>query len=133
MIHVGIDDTDMLDTPGTNKLAQHCVRECADLFTARMITRHQLLEDPRVPCTRKNGCAAIQFEHGSPGALDPLIHRIREIMLGWCPSGSDPGLCVALAPIGGEVQEFGIRCQQQLLTQDAARELAARHSIYLEG
>ena len=61
MIYVGIDDTDTLDDPGTNQLARHMVRELAGQFRGRMILRHQLLEDPRVPCTKKNGCASIAF------------------------------------------------------------------------
>ena len=59
MILLGIDDTDTLEDPGTNQLARHLLRELADRFRARLVTRHQLLEDPRVPCTKKNGCAAI--------------------------------------------------------------------------
>ena len=62
MIYVGLDDTDTLDDPGTNQLARHLVRELAGDFHGRMILRHQLLEDPRVPCTKKNGCASILFE-----------------------------------------------------------------------
>ncbi len=53
MIYIGIDDTDTLDTPGTNQLARHLVRELTGLVRGRVVTRHQLLEDPRVPCTRK--------------------------------------------------------------------------------
>ncbi len=60
MIYVGIDDTDTLDDPGTNQLARHIVRQLSGQFRGRMILRHQLLEDPRVPCTKKNGCAVAQ-------------------------------------------------------------------------
>src|SRR6476660_8707762 len=70
MIYVGIDDTDTLDDPGTNQLARHLVRELAGQFRGRMILRHQLLEDPRVPCTKKNGCASIAFERSNSGSLD---------------------------------------------------------------
>ena len=62
MIYVGIDDTDTLDDPGTNQLARLMIRELAGQARGRMILRHQLLEDPRVPCTKKNGCASIAFE-----------------------------------------------------------------------
>ena len=62
MIYVGIDDTDTLDDPGTNQLARHLVRELASDYNGQMILRHQLLEDPRVPCTKKNGCASVRFD-----------------------------------------------------------------------
>src|SRR5690349_12956758 len=109
MIYVGLDDTDTLDDPGTNQLARHLVRELADEFDGRIILRHQLLEDPRVPCTKKNGCASIAFEpavgsveiaetHRADGVSRQarhtiLIDRIRDLMIPWCPAGSDPGLC----------------------------------------
>ncbi|HEV3418551.1 MAG TPA: hypothetical protein VG056_17135 [Pirellulales bacterium] len=133
MIFVGIDDTDTLDDPGTNQLARHLVRELADTARGRIITRHQLLEDPRVPCTRKNGCAAIEFESCEAGIPRELATKIRRLMLDWCPPGSDPGLCVARSPIPDAITEFGRECQRRIVSQQEARELAAIHGILLEG
>lgn len=62
MIHVGLDDTDILDTPGTNQLARALVREVANTYRCLRITRHQLLDDPRVPFTSHNGSASILLE-----------------------------------------------------------------------
>ena len=132
MIYVGIDDTDTLDDPGTNQLARHLVRALAGSFTGRMIVRHQLLEDPRVPCTRKNGCASILFEPIGPATADQLTDQIRQIMKSWCPRGSDPGLCVAHA-VPPPVVEWGQRCKCHLTTQAEARRLASEHGIHLEG
>jgi tRNA(Ile2) C34 agmatinyltransferase TiaS len=134
MITIGIDDTDMLDTPGTNKLARHLVDSLRNSFTCRMIVRHQLLEDPRVPCTRKNGCASIQLERRDRAAVDAtqLADRIRPIVLAWCPAGSDPGLCIASA-VPATVVEWGRRCQRELVTQFEAFDLAATTGIQLEG
>jgi hypothetical protein len=133
MIFIGIDDTDTLDTPGTNQLARHLVRELADIVRGRIITRHQLLEDPRVPCTRKNGCAAIECEAAADITMAGLAARIRPLMLTWCPAGSDPGLCIATAPVPSAVIEFGRQCQLRLVSQVEARELAAENGIHLEG
>jgi tRNA(Ile2) C34 agmatinyltransferase TiaS len=152
MIFLGLDDTDVLDSPGTNKLARHLVAQLQNVWRAERITRHQLLEDPRVPCTRKNGCVAIRFSC-SPGAAAPdasaqeLICRARHIIQKWCPLGSDPGLCVIeTLPTGAgpregaqrqavpsEIVAFGGRAQREFLRQDDARELARRHGDYLEG
>jgi tRNA(Ile2) C34 agmatinyltransferase TiaS len=152
MIYVGIDDTDTLDDPGTNQLARHLIRELAGRYTGQMILRHQLLEDPRVPCTKKNGCASILFEPVSkikmpdrspplggegPGEgglreLTLLIHSLRELILPWCPTGSDPGFCVA-AIVPPAIIEWGLRCKRELVTQAEARELALQHNIHLEG
>ena len=55
MIYVGIDDTDTVDTPGTNQLAKALVMRLARDYECVSIVRHQLLFDPRIPYTSKNG------------------------------------------------------------------------------
>jgi hypothetical protein len=132
MIYVGIDDTDTLDDPGTNQLARHLVRELAGQFRGRMILRHQLLEDPRVPCTKKNGCASIELEAMSSYELAQLIDTLRQKMIAWCPRGSDPGLCVTESVPAGVV-EWGLRCQRELVTRQQACKIAADFGIHLEG
>ncbi len=133
MIFIGIDDTDTLETPGTNQLARHLVRELADVIRGRIITRHQLLEDPRVPCTCKNGCAAIECESVADVTIGALATRIRSLMLAWCPPGSDPGLCIAAAPVSEAIVDFGRQCQLRLVSQQEARDLAAKNGIHIEG
>ena len=131
-IHVGIDDTDLLDTPGTNQLARVLVQVVADEYQCLRITRHQLLDDPRVPYTSHNGSASILLEPlGHPDRLG-LIQRLRERMQQWFVPGSDPGLCVAEA-VPTTVVDFGRRCQQALVTQETALTLASDCGIHLEG
>jgi tRNA(Ile2) C34 agmatinyltransferase TiaS len=148
MIYVGIDDTDTLDDPGTNQLARHIVRELAGRFRGHMILRHQLLEDPRVPCTKKNGCASILVdplvsnaidcspplggEGSGEGGIATLITSLRDLILPWCPKASDPGLCVTTS-VPPSIIEWGLRCQREFVTQDEARQLARENGIYLEG
>ncbi|MGD9637059.1 MAG: hypothetical protein AB7G28_13625 [Pirellulales bacterium] len=131
-IFVGLDDTDTLDTPGTNQLARHLVRELAPIARGRLILRHQLFEDPRVPCTKKNGCASIELESLGPAALTDLVARLRDLILDWIPSRSDPGLAIAES-IPPEIATWGQRAKCELLTQKEARALADAHNIYLEG
>ena len=96
------------------------------------VTRHQLLVDPRVPCTKKNSSAAIALDVN--GDVDPavLLERVRALMLADFYPGSDPGLCVA-HQVPEAVTAFGRRAQQVLVTQAEARELAAAHRIPLVG
>jgi hypothetical protein len=129
-IYVGIDDTDTLDDPGTNQLARHIVRELAGEFNGRMILRHQLLEDPRVPCTKKNGCASVLFE--TKGTAARLIEALRDLIIPWCPNGSDPGFCVASA-VPASVSGWGLRAQRELVTQQEAHQIARENGIHLEG
>ncbi len=132
MIYVGIDDTDTLNDPGTNQLARHIVRELAGTHNGRIIVRHQLLEDPRVPCTKKNGCASILFDEIQADAIPEFAEALRGLMIPWCPAASDPGLCIA-AEVPPTIIEWGLRCQRELVSQAEARQLAADCGIYLEG
>jgi tRNA(Ile2) C34 agmatinyltransferase TiaS len=135
-LFIGLDDTDTLDTPGTNQLARHLVRELEPELRGQMILRHQLLEDPRVPCTKKNGCASIEFQLPLPSGagfpITDLASKLRNLILDWIPPRSDPGFAIATS-IPAEVADWGHRAQRELVTQREARELAAAHGIHLEG
>ena len=134
MIYVGIDDTDTLDTPGTNQLAKVLVATVAADFRCRLILRHQLFSDPRVHYTSKNGSASIWLEPRRVDAptLPELIQTLRQRMLEWYVPGSDPGL-TASEFVPPEVTAYGLRCKRELMNQEMARVLAAQHGIYLEG
>jgi hypothetical protein len=132
MIYVGIDDTDTLDDPGTNQLARHLVRELAPQYRGRMIVRHQLLEDPRVPCTKKNGCASILFDAIDDADTSLMIDRLRRLIVPWCPTASDPGMCVA-TQVPQSVIDWGLRCKRELVTQAEAHNVAGDAGIHLEG
>jgi hypothetical protein len=132
MIYVGLDDTDVVDSPGTNQLARQMVRQLADECHAHLIVRHQLLDDPRVPYTSKNGCASLLLEARTTMSLERLASRLRQMVLDGCPEGSDPGLCLA-SSVPRQIVAWGKRCQSELVTQSEARQLAGEFGIYLEG
>lgn len=136
MILVGIDDTDSLESRGTNKLARELTRKNADKFRCRAIVRHQLLFDPRVPFTSHNGSACLWLEaregDATEAELAKLFDELRDGMLADFIPGSDPGLCLA-THVPPEITAWGRRCQQDVVTQEEARELAARFGIRLEG
>lgn len=131
MLWLGIDDTDTLDTPGTNKLALALIGQLADVLTIRLVVRHQLFLDPRVPYTSHNGAASLWAEPTGRLDLPWLAQRIRRIVIDWCPPGSDPGLCIA-TQVPAEVTAFGQRCQHDVVTQAEAQALARRHALHLE-
>jgi len=132
MIYVGIDDTDTLETPGTNYLARALVARVTADYECVSIVRHQLLFDPRIPYTSKNGSASIVLKPRGPVRLDELIRELRSAMLDRFNPGSDPGLCVTTS-VCAEVTEFGLLCKRDIVTQDDARHLAAKHGLHLEG
>lgn len=132
MIYVGLDDTDVLGSPGTKRLAREMVDQLPSDLRCRLIVRHQLLDDPRVPCTTKNSSAAMLLEASPAVQVPDLIDWLVDWVLGHLVAGSDPGLCVTTA-VPHAITEFGRSCQRQLVTQQQARNLAREHGIHLRG
>lgn len=131
MIFIGMDDTDTLQSRGTGHLARAAAAELAEKYPVVGVTRHQLLEDARVPCTARNSCAAIllDLDHAD---LDALFAKVKAIMLADFQEGSDPGLCVA-GSVPDAVIAFGRMVQKELVTQDTARTLATHFGLRLVG
>jgi hypothetical protein len=132
VIYVGIDDTDTPDTPGTNQLARALIARVAGAYQAVLLVRHQLLYDPRIPYTSKNGSASILLRPRGPARRPELLRDLRAGMRAWFKPGSDPGLCVA-ETVPDPVRVFGRRCQTEVVDQEEARRLAAACGLHLEG
>lgn len=132
MWFIGLDDTDTLDSRGTGYLARQIAARLEMEHCLLGVTRHQLLRDPRVPCTRKNSCAAILLDGEGRLEFRELLEQVRGLVLEGCQPGSDPGLCVArvVAPV---VRDFGRRVKERLVTQEEARALAKACGLFLEG
>jgi tRNA(Ile2) C34 agmatinyltransferase TiaS len=132
MIFIGLDDTDTLESRGTGHLARQIAAALAADYHVLGVIRHQLLVDPRVPCTKNNSCAAISLNGNGGLDVGDVLEQVRALMLTDYQLGSDPGLCVA-HDVPAAVSEFGRRVQRQLVTQEEARALAAAHDIPLVG
>ncbi len=140
MIYLGLDDTDIIDSKGTNQIAKAITAKLADRLECVLILRHQLLDDPRVPYTSQNGSASIllkpiqaEWQSLPPQELcDVVFDLFRSELAIWFVEGSDPGLCIT-TEVPPEVILFGQHCQRELATQAEARQLADRHHIRLEG
>ena len=132
MIFIGLDDTDNLESRGTGHLARQIATTLAADYPVQGVSRHQLLVDPRVPCTRNNSCAAIGIDRNGAIDLEHLWDRVRTMILDDFQPGSDPGLCITRT-VPAEIVDFGRQVKRQLVTQDQARALAETHGIPLEG
>jgi tRNA(Ile2) C34 agmatinyltransferase TiaS len=130
MFFIGLDDTDNLESRGTGQLARQIAAALAADYPVLGVTRHQLLVDPRVPCTKNNSCAALVLD--LDGDVDPrlLLERVRDMMLADFQPGSDPGLCVT-REVPHIITEFGHRAQRELVTAGEAQELAAACDLHL--
>lgn len=131
MIYIGIDDTDVLGSPGTNQMARAILGHLGPVAEGAMICRHQLFFDSRVPYTSKNGSASIQLPRAERIDEGSLIDRVREVMQARFVEGSDPGLAVARVSTPG-LAEFAARAKTDVVTQAEARELAVRAGCHLE-
>ena len=135
MLFIGLDDTDNLESRGTGRLARQIAGALAADFNVLGVTRHQLLVDPRVPYTKNNSSSAIVLVNGGAGnGMDVarVAERVRSMMLADFYPGSDPGLCVAES-VPQAITDFGRRVQQEVVTQEEARALAAQYGISLVG
>ena len=133
MILIGLDDTDVLESRGTGHLARDIAAQLSASYDLLGVTRHQLLLDPRVPCTKNNSCSAILLDGCQEPDLDELLRQVKTLILADFQVGSDPGLCIATVPMTAAIVDFGRRAQQEIVTQDRARALAEQHQIRLLG
>ncbi len=132
MLLVGIDDTDIIGSKGTNQLARAIVRALGERWNCVRIVRHQLLDDPRVPYTSQNGSASILFDPAEENAREELVATCRSVMRNWFIAGSDPGLCVT-NHVPAAVIAFGRQAKASLVSQDEAYQIARSHGMTLEG
>ncbi|MFH1469333.1 MAG: ABC transporter substrate-binding protein [Pseudomonadota bacterium] len=131
-ITVCLDDTDMPGTRGTNKLALAMVRALAPRYRCLSVTKHPHLQHPDIPYTHRNNSCCILLERPPGLDLDALIAELEAMMLADFIEGSDPGLCVALE-VPPEVQDFGRRSREEVLTMAEAEALARGAGVYLRG
>lgn len=133
LIYIGIDDTDTRESGGTGRLSRALVGLLTGDFGAELegVTRHQLLQDPRVPCTRKNNasCIGLRFSGEVEGGLR---ERVVDFIKRNAVDGSDSGVCIAAGDqVSPRIVTFGERAQREFLTKEAALGLAAEEGAFL--
>lgn len=131
-IFIGLDDTDNLSSRGTGRLAREIANQLADQLEILGVVRQQFLVDPRIPYTSHNSSAVILATGPDSTALATIFDKVRALMLADFQPGSDPGLCVT-SSVPEPLTVFGKRAQQEVVTQQEARDLASRYGILLEG
>jgi hypothetical protein len=132
VILIGLDDTDIIGSPGTNQLARRIVGRLGPAAAGAIACRHQLFFDPRVPYTSQNGSASIQLPRGASVPRADLIALVRDEMRAFFVEGSDPGLAVAAAA-SVEMTAFAERAKTDVVTQADAMGVAEQAGCYLEG
>ena len=132
---IGIDDTDNAESRGTGFRARQLGARLGEAKLGRLagITRHQLFVHPDIPYTSHNSaaCLDVWLEDGS---LEAIAAFCRQYLAEESAPGSDAGLCVAaFDSVSATMVEFARAAKREILGQDAARDLAARVGVHLEG
>ncbi len=122
---LAIDDTDNLDSRGTGFRARELALELARNGLGRplVVTRHQLLVDPRIPYTSHNSSACLLLT----GVAEPrqVFECGKAYLARAAADGSDAG--IVLGRVGGideAVRGWGRRAQREVLSKEAAYALA---------
>lgn len=130
---IGLDDTDVLGSPGTNQLARQIAQALPQFgMMAHVVLRHQLLMDPRVPCTTQNGSASLIIHGWSENRdLGEFWDWLSQKILAFAPAGSDPALALTTNAPGPKLARFGRWCKHKWVDPKDALDLAARENIRL--
>ncbi|MBF0547565.1 MAG: hypothetical protein HQM08_24210 [Candidatus Riflebacteria bacterium] len=132
-VYIGVDDTDIIGSPGTGKVARGLAQMLSEkkLADSLGVSRHQLLVDPRVKYTSHNSCKGIAVITENPVAA--LFQSCIDFIEGCFQPGADPGLCIcAKNQVSPEILNFGLKAEIELLTKQNAYELASREGIFLK-
>jgi hypothetical protein len=135
MLYIGLDDTDSLTSRGTGHLARELAARLDDQLPVFGVTRHQLVNDPRVRMTAKNSANVVHVTLNDHALTTEDLEALVKFVVGFVSTKSqpegDPGVCLAME-VPQQLFEFGHRAQRALVTADEARTLAARHGLVLK-
>ena len=134
-ILISIDDTDNLESPGSGTVAENLAGtlQIKGLAECAALTRHQLYVHDDIPYTAHNSAMCFPaLAHRS--ALAAIIRHSQEFLQQESASGSDPGLCVAVADAALDTKAliaFGRKAKQTIVTKQAAGDLASALGVHL--
>jgi hypothetical protein len=132
VIFIGIDDTDIIGSEGTGRMARNLTDYLVELGMGSSlgVTRHQLLVDDRIPYTSHNSSLCIGIRTEKPASMfsQPSIEFLKNNFR----EGSDPGLCICCPDtLSEEIIDFGLRAQDSILNKQEAIDIAERNSLFL--
>ncbi|MSR29866.1 MAG: hypothetical protein EXR99_00025 [Gemmataceae bacterium] len=131
-ILLGIDDTDIPDWPGTNKLAMALALRLEENHVhTRRILRHQLWLDAAVPYTSGNGSASMLLKADSLEQIPWLEKFCAGFIEPLCPEGSDPAMCLCPASEAVGLTNLGWKATQEWVSPAEAMAVARERGVLL--
>jgi hypothetical protein len=132
IILIGIDDTDIIGSQGTGRMARDLAGYLVNLGMGSTlgITRHQLLVDDRIPYTSHNSSLCIGLKTNKQ--INDFYQPSAEFMKANFREGADPGLCICHRDrVDDEIIDFGLKAQNIVLTKQDAIDLAIKSNLFL--
>jgi hypothetical protein len=132
IIYIGIDDTDIIGSKGTGRVAKELAQQLIDagLGISLGVSRHQLLADNRIPFTSHNSSKGLAFKTESKVA--DFFEVCLKYMKDCLQDGADPGLCICTDKlINHKIINFGEKAKSEVLTKQEAIKLAKQFGIFL--
>ena len=133
VIYIGVDDTDILGSAGTGRVARGLAKHLEAMGKVKSIgvSRHQLLVDDRIKYTSHNSSKGIAVETERP--VSELYEPSIAYMAGCYQVGADPGLCICPEDqVNQEILDFGMKACSSVLTKEAALSLVRKHRVFLK-
>ena len=130
---IGLDDTDVADSPGTGRLARLLAERLQREGKRRGVgvSRHQHLVDPRIHYTSRNSSACIGLAGDLPEPSE-LIDRCAAFLQEHSHPASAPGLCVVRPrELDDAVLGFARRTTREVVGIDEALVLARERGLAL--
>ena len=131
-LYISIDDTDIIGSPGTGRMARNLTDYLVEKNFGRPlgVTRHQLLVDRRIPYTSHNSSLCTGLMTDKP--ISSFFQPCADFLTANFREGSDPGLCICHPEdITDTMVRFGQRAQKEVLTKNEAETLARVSGIFL--
>ena len=132
IVYIGVDDTDVIGSPGTGKVARGLAKHLVALGLAESlgVSRHQLLVHPQVKYTSHNSSKGIAVKTDKP--ISELYQPSASYVESCAVAGSDPGLCICPeGKVTAEILAYGLSAEKVVITKQDALALAAKHDIFL--
>ncbi|MBM4437107.1 MAG: hypothetical protein FJ029_07715 [Actinobacteria bacterium] len=125
-ILIGVDDTDVSDSPGTGRLVRELARELEGAGArTHGVTRHQLWKHPSIPYTSQNSANCLGIETAWPPA--EVADRAERFVRARYAKGADPAVAVgASGQVGDGLLGLARRAQsERLAVEDVAAAAGA--------
>jgi hypothetical protein len=133
-LFIGIDDTDCLNTKGTEHFTRCLGRQIEQNGLGQIagISKHQLLKHDSIEYTTANQSVCIELKNAD--SVENLVAFMRSYVRENASRKSQAGFCISEAKgIPRKVVDFGLSCKSKIASTETAYSVAAAANIHIEG